>query len=265
VARAGPNGDRRRIASTDNPKLKYTRRLVADKAFRRRERRFVLEGRRLIRDGLDAGVVPSFALYGSDFDDRTLVERLRAVAPVFEVPASLLASVADTVTPQGVLAVVPWVEPAPAAGAPLVVVLDGVHDPGNAGAILRTAAAAGATAAVLAPETADLYNPKVVRAAMGAHFRLPARQLDWDATAAAVAGLAVVVADARDGTPYTAIAWRAPTALVIGGEARGLSVEAETMATVRAHIPMARATESLNAAAAAAVLLFEAARQRAAL
>ncbi|MBC7225129.1 MAG: RNA methyltransferase, partial [Anaerolineae bacterium] len=115
----------------------------------------------------------------------------------------------------------------------------------------------------LPPGTVDPTNPKVVRAAMGAHFRLPLRpRAAWDAIAERLSGRPTWLAAPQGGTPYDQVDWKAPSALIIGGEAEGASPEAEALATGRVHIPMAQGVESLNAAVAAAVLLFEARRQR---
>jgi RNA methyltransferase, TrmH family len=137
-----------------------------------------------------------------------------------------------------------------------------VRDPGNLGTILRSAEAAGAGQTLLAPGTVDLYNPKVVRGAMGAHFRLPVASLAWPAIAERFAGRAVWLADAAGDVAHDAVDWLAPSALIVGGEAAGAGEEAAGLATGRVRIPMDGGAESLNAAMAATVLLFEIARQR---
>jgi TrmH family RNA methyltransferase len=135
-----------------------------------------------------------------------------------------------------------------------------VRDPGNLGTILRSAEAAGVGQVILAPGTVDLYNPKAVRGAMGAHFRLPVAGLDWPAIAGRLAGRAVWLADAAGETPYDQVDWAVPSALIVGGEAAGAGDQAAALATGRVSIPMAGGAESLNAAMAATVILFEAAR-----
>ncbi len=175
------------------------------------------------------------------------------------VSETVLAACSDTETPQGVLAVVPFLSIAPRPG--LILILDQIRDPGNMGAILRSAEASGAGQVILAPGTVDLYNPKVVRGAMGAHFRLPAASLDWPAIAERIAGLAVWLADAVGETSCDRVDWTIPSALIVGGEAAGAGERAAALATGRVSIPMAGGAESLNAAMAATVILFEAARQ----
>jgi TrmH family RNA methyltransferase len=115
---------------------------------------------------------------------------------------------------------------------------------------------------LIAPETVEAFNPKVVRGAMGAHFRLPILEADWAAIADRVRGLPVYVAEADASRSYTSIDWTQPGALIVGGEAEGTSAAAAKLATVRISIPLAREVESLNAGVAASVIVFEAQRQR---
>ena len=174
--------------------------------------------------------------------------------------AAGLAACANTQTPQGVLAVAPFVQLPSRPG--LCLIVDGLRDPGNLGTILRSAEAAGVGEVLLAPGSVDAYNPKVVRGAMGAHFRLPVAGLDWPAIGEKVAGRPVWLADAQGETPYDAVDWTEPATLIVGGEAAGAGREAAELATGNISIPMAGGTESLNAAMAATAILFEAARQR---
>jgi TrmH family RNA methyltransferase len=128
--------------------------------------------------------------------------------------------------------------------------------------MLRTAAAAGVQAALIPPETGDPFAPKTLRAGMGAHFRLPILNLDYPTIAASLEGFQVCLAAAWQGIGYTQVDFRQPSALVIGGEADGASPQISQLATCRVRIPMPGGGESLNAATAAGILLFEAARQR---
>ena len=134
--------------------------------------------------------------------------------------------------------------------------------PGNAGTILRTAEAAGCAAVVTTPGSVDLYSPKVVRAAMGAHIRLPLlADIDWAHLEALLAGRAVYLAEAGGEQPYFAIDWTRPAALVIGNETEGLRPDAQRCASGRVSIPMPGRAESLNAAVAASIIIFESVRQ----
>lgn len=254
------------ITSPDNPKVRYARRL-GDRGFRRREGRIVVEGVRLTADALEAGLEPAFVLASEGLDRTGAGRRLRealaaTAAPLLPASPAALVAAADTVTPQGVVAVFPTPRCPWPVTLGLVVVADGIQDPGNMGTLLRTAAAAGADGAVLAPGSVDAFNPKALRAGMGAQFRLPVRGCPAQDVPDLLAGLQVVVADAGGAVEYTAVDWRAPSALVIGSEGRGASEALRSQSTTSAQIPLARGTESLNAAAAAAVMLFEAARQR---
>lgn len=252
------------IASLQNEKIKQTRALIGQRKTRERLGQFVIEGAHLLQEAERAGIQPALLFFGEAAlrtdEGRRLAARWPAIAET--VSAKVLAAISDTVTPQGIVAVVPFPVLQPRR-RDLLLVLDGVRDPGNAGTLLRSAEAAGADAVWLAPGCADLYSPKVVRAAMGAHFRLPARAAEnWSEIAAAVAGLDVLLADAAGDIDYDRYDWRRPAALIVGGEAAGAGAEGRALATRRVRVPMQGGTESLNAAVAGSVLLFEAARQR---
>lgn len=256
------------ITSPDNEKVRYLRSLHEHSA-RQRARRFLIEGVRLVEEALAAGVAPELVLADEESLGRTvrglaLLERLRHLPGYFRVTPRALKAAAETVTPQGVVAAVPFPEPPPAAGAAAIaLVVDGIQDPGNVGTILRTAEAAGARPVLLAPGTVDPFSPKVVRAAMGAHFCLPLVAGPWDTIGPYLQGRAVWLADVGAGVPYYEIDWSLPSAVIIGSEARGASAQAEKMATGRLTIPMVGRAESLNAAIATGVILFEALRQHA--
>lgn len=264
------------IKSMDNPTVKLARAL-GKRRDRQRERAFVLEGLRSLAEAVAAGAVPRAIficrelLGEGEAQDRLLIKLgdMREAGGhnmrVLEVTPQVLKAVTETESPQGIAAIMGFPENAPpATGTPLIVIADGVRDPGNMGTLLRTALGAGATAVYTTPATVDLYNPKVVRAAMGAHFRLSLRaNVGWDALDEVLLGCdAVWGADADGRTVYTAADWRVPTALIVGGEDRGITPEGRERCTDLLSIPLAGGLESLNAAVAAAVILFEAARQR---
>ena len=259
------------LTSTHNPRVRGVRALLDRRRNREDERRFVAEGVRLIEAALDAGVQPDVAFYVADLlqseRGRALVARLRSVAETIEVSDGVKDALSDTETPQGVVAVLPFLDPAALRptddrSVPLVLVVDGVRDPGNLGTLLRSAAAVGVSEALLAPGTVDLYNPKAVRAGMGAHFVVRAEALNWQGIAARLAGLAVRVAVARARQPYDRVDWKVGAALIVGGEAEGVGAEAWRVAREGVSIPMRGQVESLNAAMAATIILFEADRQR---
>ncbi len=253
------------LTSPRNPLIQHIRRLQSRARARREAGEFVIEGIRLIEEALQAGVRPRTLIHTPDVGARgeTLLAGLRALGvDPLPVSPSVMQAASDTPTPQGVLAVLP-IRPLPLPPAPgLVLVLDQVRDPGNLGAILRTAAAAGVEAALLAPHTADPYAPKVVRAGMGAHFRIPIHPLPWDDIRQYTRGLHPFLADARAQLDYTAARYDRPLALIIGSEATGPSAEANALSPTRVRIPMPGGTESLNVAVAAGILLFEILRQR---
>lgn len=254
------------ITSAQNPRLRYVRRL-ARRAFRRREGCCVLEGERLIADALAAGGRPRLALLRPERAEGRLASALAdAGAAVLNVAPELFDDLADTVHSQGILAVFE-LPPRPLPPAPrLLLVLDAWRDPGNLGTALRSAAAAGADGVVAAPGSVDTSNPKVLRAAMGAHFRLPVVNLDWAAIAELCAAtekpIEARLADAAGAEDYRRLSWDEPVAILVGGEAGGASPEARALARRTVRVPMPGGLESLNAASAATLLLFEAIRGR---
>jgi TrmH family RNA methyltransferase len=178
------------------------------------------------------------------------------------VSEDVLRFLSDTETPQGVLAVAAFPE-FEVVECGLSLILDGVRDPGNLGTILRTAQAAGVGRVVTLRGTVDVFSPKVVRGAMGAHFRLPISwDRSWDEVRRATEGKQVLLADPRDGVPYYKVNWALPTVLMVGGEPEGAGAKARALATSTVTIPMGGSVESLNVAVATSILLFEAARQR---
>jgi len=256
------------IESQSNPHVKHIRSLAADRKDRRRERLFVLEGVRLVADALAGGPALELALYAPDQLEQTeagraLLDQLETLAVAHPASAQVVAAASDTVHPQGVVALARWPQVAP--GVPgIILVLDVIQDPGNMGTLLRSAEAVGVAEVLGVIGTVDVYSPKVVRAAMGAHMRLAITQdMSWDAIAERLAFADhVYAADAEASMPYFAADWRQPSALIIGNEAHGLSEDARALAHSPIGIPMHGRAESLNAAVAGSVILFEALRQR---
>ena len=257
------------ITSAANPRVKAIRELH-NRRGRQEQQAYLVEGIRLMEEALAAGVLPkavyvNAARLTASPRGAALLARLQSLRPSpEEMSLAAISAAGDTETPQGVLAVLPLPPPQRVpVGSALVVVLDGMQDPGNLGTILRTALAAGAGAVITSPGCADMHAPKTVRAGMGAHFRLPVLSaVPWGEMSALLTGRHVLLAVPQGGTPYTLVDWRGPSALIIGGEAQGVGEEARALATLEVSIPMAPGTESLNAAVAAGVLLFEAYRQK---
>lgn len=237
---------------------------------RAKERReadaFVVEGVRLVEEAVNAGWKFQFALYSDGLSERGahLLDRLKANGiEVDEVSGDLLQKLSDTETPQGILAVLELTQ-LPITNYPdFILIPDRVRDPGNLGTLLRSAAATGVQAVLLPPETTDAFAPKVLRAGMGAHFRLPIREMGWEQIEQIVksANLQVYIAD-MDGISCWETGLSKPLALIIGGEAEGASDEAQRLANGKISIPMSGGVESLNAGVAGSVLMFEVVRQR---
>lgn len=255
------------ITSTSNERIKALRKL-SRKRQRDGDGQIWIEGVRLVGDALAAGVQPITLAYAPEqiahnSAAAALVERAIAAGaePVACAP-HVFATLSDTVSPQGIgLALAAPTLPLPTR-VDLVLLLDRVREPGNAGTLLRTAEAAGVSLALFAPHTVDPFNDKCLRAAMGAHFRLPLRSCQsWDEVQQQLGDLPLYVAEANAADAYDEVDWRQPSALIVGGEAAGASAEARRTAQPIA-IPMCGGSESLNAAVAGAVILFEAARQR---
>jgi RNA methyltransferase, TrmH family len=253
------------ITSSQNPRIKWLHALQSQARQRRDERVFVVEGVRLAEEALAGGWNARLVVYTADLNERgqAVVQGFAARGAAVElVSETVLRSASDTETPQGLLVALDWrLAPLP---APLdfVFIPDKLRDPGNLGTILRTAAAAGVQAVFLPPETTDAFAPKVLRAGMGAHFRLPIQVLGWEEIASLIPGLHIYLASSGEGLAYTQADFKSPLALVVGGEAQGASPQANRLSTGRVHIPMPGGSESLNAAIAAGVLMFEVLRQR---
>lgn len=255
------------ITSSQNPKLKLVRALMGRPKERREENAFVIEGVRLIEEAVLAGWKFRFVLYSDGLTERgkNLINVLTAQGiEVDEVAGDLLQKLGDTETPQGVLAVLPFSQIPIPDSLDFILILDQIRDPGNVGTLLRSAAAAGVRAILLTPGTTDAFAPKVLRAGMGAQFRLPIHSMTWEEIEQRCksANLQIYLAD-MNGRPCWETDLSKPLALVIGGEAEGASGEARKLAMQTISVPMSGNVESLNAGVAGSVLMFEAARQRA--
>lgn len=252
------------IASPANPGIKTIRSLQRRK-IRQQERAFVVEGVRAVNDVLAAGITPH-GLYLREDTDTGLLGRLPGGVPARRVASSLFDDLSDTAHPQGVLAIVPMLDEPELPNAdlrPVVMILDAVRDPGNMGTLLRSAAGAGLHHVVIAPECVDPYHPKAVRAAMGAHYRVPFSHRSWDDLEPYLADFDVVALAEADGeAEYDMVDWASAAVMIVGGEAFGPSARAQGCGNARVSIPLANGVESLNAAVAGSLLAFEAARQR---
>jgi TrmH family RNA methyltransferase len=259
------------IRSRANQQLKLARR-VRDG---REAGLIFVEGERLVRECLDTGLKPNALLYLSSATQRfgRLLSRARERgATALETEEKVFAALGDTVSSQGIILIAQrpsWtlehVLDDNGHHRPLVVVLDGVQDPGNLGTIVRTAEAAGAGGVIALPGCADPFAPKTLRAAMGSAFRLPVISgISLDSVIAECQGKITNLIGTTGGGAlvYTEVNWRTPTMVFFGSEASGLSPEVLAQCTSIVRIPLQRPVESLNVASAAAIILFEAAKQR---
>ena len=256
------------ITSIQNSKIQRVKKLLTEKKERQESGWYVMEGIRLSEEALQKEIPIQFALYSSPLTNRTenFIKALqKAGIEAEEISPQLMRSVSDTTTPQGILIVVK-AQPLPIQPDPsLVLILDGIHDPGNLGTIFRTAAAAAVDLILLAPGCADPYSPKVVRSGMGAHLKIPFSQSDWreiDDFFQIHPNIIPFASDMKGGKSLWEEDLRRPAAIIIGSEAEGICKEAEQLARGKIFIPMSPGTESMNAAVAAGILMFEAVRQR---
>ena len=267
-------------AGVHSPRLKAARRL-SKRAFRQRERAFLAEGPQAVAEAFHCGaqVTDLFVTVPARTRHHDLVAAIAAAGiPVHVVSGEVMDELAQTVTPQGLLAVcgfidVPLAEVAqrarlaPPAEPALVALLANVRDPGNAGTVLRTADAAGAHAVVFADASVDPYNGKCVRASAGSLFHLPVvagARLEDAVVTLREAGLRIVAADGRAGRslddPGIQAQLAGPIAWMFGNEAWGLPPELVALADEPVAVPIYGRAESLNLAAAAAVCLYASAR-----
>ena len=251
------------ISSPQNKRVRYVKALAKRARLRRGEGKIILEGDRLISDALARGGAAELVLYSPQRADYGIIAQLqRQACDLLPVTESLLRQVSDTQQPPGILAVFHIPKPTIAQPCRRVLILDAISEPGNLGTILRSASAAGVELAILAPGCCDVYSGKALRAGMGAHFRLPIVEASWREIAGFCRELAIFAASATVDCAYTSVDWTSDWALILGNEARGLSQAARKLPAREVSIPMAQASESLNVASAAAVILFEAQRQR---
>ena len=258
------------INSASNKKIKHLSELLRKSRARHEAGCFVAEGRHLFDEVPRERLIAVYVSHTFYEQESALIDELSC--PCYAVDDVLFDRISDTKTPQGILSVVEIDRPNQKAltdkEAPLLLVLDQISDPGNMGTIIRTGEAAGVDAIILSPGCADPYQPRVVRSAMGALYRVPIiatgktdtliqrlNRLQTD-------GIWLYGTDPKDARSYDEPDYTRGTAFVIGNESHGVSDELLRRCDESVSIPMQGQVESLNAAIAAAVLLFEAARQR---
>ena len=263
------------IESTTNKKLKRIQKLLANARFRRQEQAFAVEGWKLTAEALSCGLVQTVYLSESSAAEWEERAAFGGMASPEGRPETELVSdrcfrgISDTVSPQGILAVVRMPqydrgEILTSADA-AVLCLEDIQDPGNLGTMLRTAEGAGMSAVILSKGCVDLFNPKVVRAAMGALFRVPyfiCDDVSTEVERLKNEGFSIYAAHPGGDRDFTEESYAGCVGIVVGNEARGLSAPAVEGADYLVKIPMEGNLESLNAAVSAALLMYEIHRNR---
>jgi TrmH family RNA methyltransferase len=264
------------ITSFRNPRVKYLRSLRVRK-YREQEGRYLIEGIRIVEEALSLGAPIETLIYAPDL---LVSERARALVDAVDpadrlaLSGEVMATLSDRDQPQGIAAVVRIQNPPLAAISGredlLVVVAYQLRDPGNLGAIVRTADAAGASGVVVVEPSADLYDPQAVRATMGSLFALPIVRLEdeaalekwYEGLRGMGLALLVVASSAHGQVLYHDVNYGRPVVLLLGSERQGLPEEVKQRADAVVRLPLAGRATSLNVSAAAAVLIYEILRQR---
>lgn len=257
------------ITSTSNGKVKELVQLRKKTKLRNQQGVFLVEGIRMFREVEREDLIQVYL--SESFYEKEIRKNPALVAdmPTEILSDTVFAYVSDTKTPQGILCVVRQkrysIEHILKQKNPHILMLDHLQDPGNLGTIFRTAEAAGVTGIILSADTVDLYNPKVIRSTMGSIYRMPfvyTENLETAICKVKQQGITVYAADLDGANSYDLEDYQKGSAFLIGNEGNGLQKEIADMAERKIRIPMEGAVESLNAAVAAAILMFEVSRQR---
>lgn len=259
---------RRTITGFSNPLVKFLRSL-RDKKHRKREKRFLAEGLRLLTDARECGVLPEMLVMAIGRDPHPLLDDLEAAVvaaggEIFEMDVDILAKVTGKDNPQAVAGVFAEFDTRLAAldrkAAPIWLVAQALRDPGNLGTMLRTGDAVGAGGLILIDDCADPFSVEAVRASMGAIFTQKLALARWNEFIGWLrAGEGqLVAASLRDPTDYRVAPYASPCFLMVGNESQGLPAAYEQACDLRVTIPMLGRADSLNAAVAGAVLAYEA-------
>jgi TrmH family RNA methyltransferase len=272
------------ITSAQNPKIKNLLLLQEKSKARKEQGLFVVEGRRELEHCLEAGYTVRTIFYCPDISDTTefvenyfsqgfaknqfSAESSAVDVVVIEIPEQLYRKVAYRESTEGIIAEVEYkglkLSDLKLPENPLIMVLESVEKPGNLGAVLRSADAAGVDAVIFCDPLTDLYNPNLIRASIGAVFTVPTVAASSEETIAFLQerGIQILTAQLQDSSLYYDIDMRRGTALVMGTEATGLTDLWRKAASAHIRIPMLGRLDSLNVSVSAAILLFEAVRQR---
>jgi TrmH family RNA methyltransferase len=254
-----------RIESSENARYKLLRKLAESSRERRKCQQTLLDGIHLVRASMDAGVRPDYLVLTEGASHQPEIVGLlseTAHLPVFLLTDGLFQKISPVDHASGILGVVGIPQDRVLESPDFCVMLEDIQDPGNLGAILRTAAAAGVAQAYLSRGCVDAWSPKVLRGGMGAHFQLNiSENVDLGQVVSEFDGM--TLATLPDvGSNVFQLDMNQPLALLLGNEGAGLSDDLARLTSHQVSIPMPGKMESLNVAAAAAVCLFEAVRQR---
>lgn len=252
------------ITSAQNPRIKHLLALQQKSQLRRQEGLFVVEGRRELEHCLRAGYQIEELFLCPELAGEAVLE----ANTIFTIPSSLYEKVAYRGSTEGVIAIVKErrfsLGNLMTEGEPLFIVLESVEKPGNLGAVLRSADAAGADAVIVCDPLTDLYNPNLIRSSIGAIFTVPTVACTSEECIAFLQqhGISILTAQLQDSNLYYDTDMCGPTAIVMGTESTGLTQQWRQAATAHIRIPMLGQLDSLNVSVSAAILLFEAVRQR---
>lgn len=257
------------ISSTSNPQMKYLVQMQKKAKLRKEEQAFVVEGTKMFEEAVEGNLVIkayfSETYWKEKAEGKSYLEKI-----AYEIVTdSVLKEISDTMTPQGVIAIVKMpqydLQELIKREQVNLVLLENLRDPGNLGTIVRTAEGAGMDAVILSKESVDIYNPKVIRSTMGAIYRMPLLYVDSFSECLLDLqknGIVVYATHLKGKNDYDREEYAKKSAVIIGNEANGITEETTDLADCLVKIPMEGKLESLNAAIAAALLMYEMYRQR---
>lgn len=260
------------ITSSSNPIIKEIKTLHRKKD-RWTKRLYMAEGIKMAEEIINNGYEAKYLIYTESLFDikggSKLYERIKHFKNLINIPEKLFAEISDVETPQGIMAILPFREMSLMdmleRQNPFIILLDRVQDPGNLGTIIRTADAFGVDGIIVSEGSVDVYNPKVVRATMGSLFRMKIYHTeDSMGTIRELKDKGIIIySTSLQGKSFIhEVDFKAPSLLIIGNESRGVSDELLDMADMLVKIPMVGGAESLNAAVASSIIMYEVLRQR---
>ncbi len=254
------------ITSKDNERIKYTKSLLKSKK-RSQEKRFIIEGYRIVKQAIECSAIIDYIMYNDEFSNKDehkeFVQNLETKGyKLYKITDKLIKEVCDTEKPQGIIAVVGYKEQSLDESlkeeTDFIVVLDRIQDPGNMGTIIRTADAAGAQSIILLKGCVDVYNSKVIRSTMGSIFDMNIVDCtDDDLDVIKNKGFNIVSSYLNTDNYYNGVDYGDKVALVIGNEGNGIKDEIIEKSDILVKIPIYGKAESLNAAMASGILMYE--------